>query len=61
MLVYWLPWIQDKLGSYHIPGPALIPAVFAVYLFTRLKTASNEGIDTTPFSDSLLRPKRALP
>jgi len=61
MLMYWLPWIQDKLGSYHIPGPALIPAVFAVYLLTRLKTTGSEGIDTTPFSDSLLRPKRALP
>jgi Glycosyltransferase family 87 len=61
ILMYWLPWIQDKLGSYHIPGPALIPAVFAVYLLTRLKTTGNEGIDSTPFSGSLFRPKRALP
>ena len=61
MLMYWLPWIQDKLGQFHIPGPALIPAVFAVYLFTRLKTSGDEVVHSTPFSRSLLRLKRALP
>jgi hypothetical protein len=61
MLMYWLPWIQDKLGQFHIPGPALIPAVFAVYLLTRLKTTDDAQIDPTPFSRSLLRLKRALP
>jgi hypothetical protein len=60
MLMYWLPWIQDALGLFHIPGPALIPAVFAVYLLTRLKTAGDEEINSTPFSRSLLRLKRAL-
>jgi hypothetical protein len=60
MLMYWLPWIQDKLGQFHIPGPALIPAVFAVYLLTRLKTTGDEEINSTPFSRSLLRLKQAL-
>jgi hypothetical protein len=36
-LVYWLPLIQIGLGQFHIPGPALIPAAFAVYLALRLK------------------------
>jgi hypothetical protein len=60
-LMYWLPWIQNELGQFHIPGPALIPAVFAVYLLTRLKTTGYEEMDSTPFSRSLLRLKRALP
>jgi hypothetical protein len=59
MLMYWLPWIQDVLGLFHVPGPALIPAVFAGYLLTRLKTSGDE-ITSTPLLRSLLHPKRAL-
>jgi len=35
-LAYWLTLIQLGIGQFHIPGPALIPAVFAVYLLRRL-------------------------
>ena len=35
-LVFWLPLIQIGLGQFHIPGPALIPPAFAVYLFLRV-------------------------
>jgi hypothetical protein len=35
-LVYWLPLIQMIFGQYHIPGPALIPPAFAVFLLVRL-------------------------
>jgi hypothetical protein len=35
-LVYWLPLIQIGLGQFYIPGPALIPALFALYLVMRL-------------------------
>ena len=36
-LVYWLPLIQIGLGTFDIPGPALIPFAFAGYLAMRLK------------------------
>jgi hypothetical protein len=35
-LVYWLPLIQMIFGQYHIPGPALIPPAFAVFLLMLL-------------------------
>jgi hypothetical protein len=38
-LVFWLPIIQVGLGTLHIPGPALIPPLFAAYLVLRLKDA----------------------
>ncbi|MEO8301039.1 MAG: glycosyltransferase family 87 protein [Rhizomicrobium sp.] len=31
-LVYWLPLLQIGLGTLHVPGPALIPALFLLYL-----------------------------
>jgi Glycosyltransferase family 87 len=31
-LTFWLPLIQIGLGQFHIPGPALIPAAFAIHL-----------------------------
>jgi hypothetical protein len=37
-LVYWLPLLQVGLGQLHIPGPALIAPLFAVYLAARLRT-----------------------
>jgi hypothetical protein len=38
-LVYWLPLIQVVFAT-HLPGPALIPPAFAIYLLTRLKTGT---------------------
>jgi hypothetical protein len=35
--VYWAPALQLALGTYHLPGPALIAPAFAVYLLTRLR------------------------
>jgi hypothetical protein len=37
-LVYWLPLLQVGLGQLHIPGPALVAPLFAVYLAARLRT-----------------------
>jgi hypothetical protein len=36
-LVYWTPALQLALGTYHVPGPALIAPAFAAYLLTRLR------------------------
>jgi len=38
-LVYWLPLLQIGLGNLHIPGPALIAPLFAVYILQMLKEA----------------------
>ncbi len=35
-LVYWLPLVQIALGTYHVPGAALIPPAFALYALLRL-------------------------
>jgi hypothetical protein len=35
-LVYWLPLLQAGLGTWHIPGPALIAPIFAAWLAVRL-------------------------
>jgi Glycosyltransferase family 87 len=35
-LVYWTPALQLALGTYHLPGPALIAPAFVAYLLTRL-------------------------
>jgi hypothetical protein len=36
-LVYWLPLLQIGLGTWHIPGPALIAPAFALYAAMRLR------------------------
>ena len=36
-LVFWLPVLQLVLGTWHVPGPALIAPAFAVYLVLRLR------------------------
>lgn len=36
-LVYWLPLIQMGLGQFHIPGPAIIPAIFALAILMHLR------------------------
>jgi len=39
-LIYWLPLIQIAGGQFHIPGPALIPPAFALYVLMRLNDRS---------------------
>ena len=36
-LVYWTPALQLALGTWHVPGPALIAPAFAAYLLIRLR------------------------
>lgn len=36
-LVFWIPALQLALGTYHIPGPALIAPLFVLWLFMRLR------------------------
>jgi hypothetical protein len=39
-LVFWLPLLQMVLGTWHIPGPALIPAAFAADMLWRMMHVS---------------------
>jgi Glycosyltransferase family 87 len=43
-LVYWTPVLQLALGTYHLPGPALIAPAFAAYLLTRLYVSPRPGL-----------------
>ena len=36
-LVYWLPLIQIGFGQFHIPGPAVIPALFALAVLKKIR------------------------
>lgn len=36
-LAYWTPALQLALGTWHLPGPALIAPAFAAYLLVRLR------------------------
>jgi hypothetical protein len=36
-LVYWLPLIQIGLGQFHIAGPAVIPAIFALAILREMR------------------------
>jgi Glycosyltransferase family 87 len=38
-LVFWLPLLQIGLGNLHIPGPALIAPLCALYIIERLRNA----------------------
>jgi hypothetical protein len=38
-LVFWLPLLQIGLGTFGVPGPALIAPAFSLYLVLRLKAA----------------------
>ncbi|HML08873.1 MAG TPA: glycosyltransferase family 87 protein [Xanthobacteraceae bacterium] len=46
-LVYWLPLIQIVLGTYHLPGPALIAPAFALYALLRLNDRAQPARATT--------------
>ena len=39
-MIFWLPFIQLVLGTWHIPGGGLIAPVFALYLVQRLSRAT---------------------
>jgi hypothetical protein len=39
-LVYWTPALQLALGTWHLPGPALIAPAFAAWLLLRLRAPS---------------------
>jgi Glycosyltransferase family 87 len=43
-LVFWLPIIQLGLGTWYIPGPALIAPAFAIYLVMRLNKSRDREI-----------------
>jgi hypothetical protein len=58
-LVYWLPLIQIGLGQFYVPGPALIPALFALYLVMRLRELP--GSDRAPASWPARRRAATLP
>jgi hypothetical protein len=45
-LVYWLPLLQIGLGTLHIPGPALIAPLFALYIAQRLAKSSLPSLRT---------------
>ncbi|MGI8525480.1 MAG: glycosyltransferase family 87 protein [Pseudolabrys sp.] len=47
-LIYWLPLLQIGLGTFHIPGPALIAPAFALYMFVRLKNQPTEAAQPLP-------------
>ncbi|MBI3701380.1 MAG: DUF2029 domain-containing protein [Afipia sp.] len=38
-LVFWIPALQLALGTYHVPGSALVAPAFAAYLVFRLRDA----------------------
>jgi hypothetical protein len=44
-LAYWLPLIQIVLGTWHMPGPALIPPAFALVLLRGLRQTAGSGLD----------------
>jgi hypothetical protein len=42
-LVYWTPALQLALGTYHLPGPALIAPALAAHLLARVKKSPAQG------------------
>ncbi|HZO47256.1 MAG TPA: glycosyltransferase family 87 protein [Xanthobacteraceae bacterium] len=42
-IVFWLPILQMVLGTWHIPGPALVAPAFALYLVLQLRAAAPAG------------------
>jgi hypothetical protein len=47
-LVYWTPALQLALGTYHLPGPALIAPVFVAYLLMRLRASPMPAVRLVP-------------
>ena len=43
-LTYWTPALQLALGTYHLPGPALIAPAFAAYLLIRLRASPGPAL-----------------
>ena len=46
-LVFWIPALQLALGTYHIPGPALIAPIFVAWLVMRLRDAPQRPLEST--------------
>ena len=44
--VFWIPALQLALGTYHIPGPALIAPVFVGWLVMRLREAPQRPLES---------------
>lgn len=59
-LIYWLPLIQIVLGTWHVPGPALIPPAFAAYLLLRLIGAGDRDRLWTWLGSWLATARRAV-
>ena len=43
-LTYWIPALQLALGTWHLPGPALIAPAFAAYLLIRLRASPGPAL-----------------
>jgi hypothetical protein len=46
-LTYWAPALQLALGTWHVPGPALIAPALAVWLLIRLRRPASRGVMRT--------------
>lgn len=42
-LVFWIPALQLALGTYHVPGPALIAPAFVAWLVMRLRATAERS------------------
>ena len=45
-LVFWIPALQLALGTYHVPGPALIAPIFVVWLLMRLRDTPQRPLES---------------
>ena len=45
-LVFWIPALQLALGTYHVPGPALIAPIFVVWLVMRLRDTPQRPLES---------------
>ena len=45
-LVFWIPALQLALGTYHIPGPALIAPIFVAWLAMRLRDMPQRPLES---------------
>lgn len=50
-LTYWMPALQLALGTWHLPGPALIAPAFVIYLLAGLRAAPGPIPALSPGSD----------
>lgn len=43
-LVFWIPALQLALGTYHVPGPALIAPAFVAWLVLRMRSSPKTAL-----------------